>query len=312
MNNSKVGIIILNYMTYDLTIKCLNNLNSMKYENFFVVVVDNASPNNSYDLICKYVSEQKLKYEVYLIRAERNGGYSYGNNLGIRRAEDLGADYIMIMNNDVFIPNDCFLNKMVDILDKNINIAMVGPGVVQKKELVELPLRFQRPVASKWLLSNILLPFAILLNKYLRRRMQSRKSCMKVYAVSGCCFFARTSVLKKIGYFDEDVFLYGEELILGEQLYKEGYDVYFVPDLLVYHNHSATISSVYDYKKIGDLLIKSHMLYFSKYRKDVSKAMRFMIMCSEYVREKMHMPLIILMKNGLKYFKKLKCVWQDW
>ena len=110
MSSSKVGIVILNYMTYELTINCLDNLNNMEYNNFFVVVVDNLSPNNSYEKIFEYISKGKFKYDIYLLKSDKNGGYSYGNNLGVKKAENLKADYILIMNNDIFIKENNFLH----------------------------------------------------------------------------------------------------------------------------------------------------------------------------------------------------------
>ena len=194
-----------------------------------------------------------------------------------------------------------FLNKLVDYLDENKNIAMIGPGIIQKKKnLMEIPLYSRRIKSIKKIVSNILYPFTIFLNKMLRRKIQSCKKPMKVYSVAGCCFIIRTNIFKKIGYFDENVFLYGEELILGEKLYQKGYEVYFIPSLRVYHNHSTTISSIYDYKKIGEMQLRSHKYYLDEYRKDISKIVRSMMLYSEYFKEKIYVPLIILIKKVLK------------
>lgn len=305
MSSSKVGIVILNYMTYELTIECLNNLNDIEYENFFVVVVDNLSPNNSYEKIHDYISKSRFNYDIYLLKSDKNGGYSYGNNIGIKKAEDLKSDYILIMNNDIVIKENDFLNKLVDYLDKNKSVAMVGPGIIQKKGMIELPLISDRIRPFKYIIGNILYPFKILLNKMLRRKIQSHKKPVKVYAVSGCCFIIRTNVFKEIGYFDDNLFLYGEECILAEKLYQKDYEVYFMPDLCVFHNHSTTIGSIYDSKKIGKMQLKSNKYYLEKYRNDISNKARSMMIYSCYFKEKIYAPLIILIKKALKHFQRL-------
>lgn len=302
MNNLKVGIIILNYMTYELTIKCLENLNNLEYDDFFVVVVDNLSPNNSYKNIDEYISKHSLKYDIYLLRSDKNGGYSYGNNIGIRKAESLKAEYILIMNNDIVIKEYDFLKKLSVFLHKNDNIAMVGPGIIQKSNMIELPLLPSRIKPFKYITSNILYPFNILFNKILRKRIQNCQKPIRVYAVSGCCFMIRTNVFKEVNYFDDNIFLYGEECILGEKLYKKGYEVFFIPNVRVFHDHSTTIKSFYTSNRIMKMQQKSHKYYLQKYRKDINSKARALMIYSDYFKVKLYSPLIILLK---KFWNKI-------
>ena len=305
MSDSKVGIVILNYLTYNLTIKCLKNLNKIEYKNYFVVVVDNNSPNDSYKEIKNFIKKNSFKYEVYLLKTDKNGGYSYGNNVGIKKAEELKASYILIMNNDILIKESDFLNKLVNYLNKNQKIAMIGPGIIQKKNMIELPLLKKRITPFKYIMSNILYPFKIIFNKMSRKKMQSYQRPIKVYSVSGCCFIIRSKIFEEINYFDSNVFLFGEEYILGEKLYKKDYDVYFMPNLHVFHNHSTTIGSVYNLRRTEKLKIKSHEYYLKMYRKDISNIVRNLMIYSDYFREIVYITLIILIKkilNNLRNF----------
>lgn len=302
MIKSKVGIVILNYIKYDLTIKCLINLNEMDNNSFFVIVVDNSSPNDSYKAIETFILKNKLKYKVYLSKTDKNGGYSYGNNVGVKEAEKLGAEYILIMNNDIYIDDKRFLDRLVEYLDKNKEVAVVGPGIIQRGDVVELPLYQLRIEPLDYILNNILYPLNIIGNKIARLKYKSQDfhRIKEVYSVSGSCFIIRAQAFKDIRYFDENVFLYGEELILGEKLYKKGYKVHFVPEIRVYHMHSSTVDSIYDYRKIGDMQLRSHNYYLNEYRKDLNKISRFMMFYSEYIKYKIYIPIIILTRKSFK------------
>ena len=300
MGNPKVGIVILNYITHKLTIECLNNLNAMEYDNFFAVVVDNVSPNNSCEEIENHISQTKFKYDIYLLESDKNGGYSYGNNIGIKKAEKLQATYIVIMNNDIVVRDKTFLNRVVDFLDGSQAIGMIGPGIIQKKNMIELPLLPSRIGPFAHTMNNMLYPFTILRNKILRKRLQGCRKPIKVYGVSGCCFIMRASVFKEIGYFDDNLFLYGEEAVLSEKLYQSGFDIYFVPSIRVFHNHSATTGSVYETREIGRMQLESKKYYLSEYRKDLGRQVRFIMMQSDVFRDKVYTPLIAVMKRVAK------------
>ncbi|PPK45280.1 glycosyltransferase [Clostridium algidicarnis] len=300
MKQSKIGIVILNYMTYELTINCLNNLNSIVAEDFFVVIVDNLSPNNSYEKMDNYISENRFKYDIFLLKTDKNGGYSYGNNVGIKKAEELKADYILIMNNDIVIEDYNVINKLADYLNENRSVAMVGPGIIQKKSMIELPLISKRVTPFVDIVKNVLYPCNIILYKILRKRIQKHKEPIKVYSLSGCCFMIRTTSLKQVNYFDDKLFLYGEELILGEKLYKNNFGVYFIPTLNVVHNHSITIKSIYDSKKISAMKQESYKYYLDQYRKDIDNKVSFLMVYSYFFVEKLYDPLIVSVKKILR------------
>jgi GT2 family glycosyltransferase len=159
MKESRVGIIILNYFTYDLTLKLLERLENLKYQNFFIVVVDNNSPNNSKEiLINNIINQSKFSNEIYFIEAKKNGGYSYGNNIGIRKAFKLGAKYILIINNDVDISNFNILKIMVNFCEKNEKVAMVGPKIVDSNDNLDIPY-ISRPLVWDYIKRYLLFPF---------------------------------------------------------------------------------------------------------------------------------------------------------
>ena len=92
-----IAIIIVNYNNYEDTIKCVNSIREnekkIKYE---IILVDNASTNNSIEELSKIEG-------IVLINNKRNGGFAFGNNIGIKYAIDKNFEYIMLLNNDTEI-----------------------------------------------------------------------------------------------------------------------------------------------------------------------------------------------------------------
>ena len=110
-----LAIVILNYNTRDLLRDCLTSLRDQAGLNFATCVVDNASPDDSADMVAREFPE------VCLIRNPHNNGYSAGNNLGLRRfgfPDQPQARYAMLLNPDTVVPPSA-LCKMVAFADAN-------------------------------------------------------------------------------------------------------------------------------------------------------------------------------------------------
>ena len=93
-----VSVVVLNWNGREDTLACLQSLRGIDYPSFKIHVVDNASSDDS-------VSSIRAAFpEVEIICSARNLGYAGGNNLGIRRALEVGAQYILLLNNDTVVP----------------------------------------------------------------------------------------------------------------------------------------------------------------------------------------------------------------
>lgn len=269
MSNSerKLGIVILNYNSFKDTIKLLDNLKNQTLNQFTVLVIDNNSTNQSVDQLSNYLKINKTKYELELLTNSENLGYSYGNNVGLSRLKEENFEYALVLNNDIIIEDIFFLEKILISIDNDNSISLIGPGIIQHGN-VELPLIKKRPSFVSICLENIFLPIVIIKNKFERKLMNDK--CKIVYSVSGCCFMVRLADFQN-GVFDERVFLYGEERILGEKMFKNEKKCKFIPSLKVIHNHSKTVRKTYDKNAIIDMQIDSYNFYISEYRSDISE-----------------------------------------
>ena len=103
---NKLFVIIVNYCQSQLTLKCIESIRKSKGVDPFIVVVDNASPDNSYEVLNENVEN------IILIRSDENDGFAAGNNIGIRYAIQNGADSLMLLNNDTEIDPDMISNLL--------------------------------------------------------------------------------------------------------------------------------------------------------------------------------------------------------
>jgi GT2 family glycosyltransferase len=91
----KVGIVLVNYNGAKFQNDSIRSVQNLSYHNYEVIVVDNASTDNSIMML-----REEFPW-VTIIDAKKNLGVAAGNNIGIKYAIKHGADYIMLLNNDV-------------------------------------------------------------------------------------------------------------------------------------------------------------------------------------------------------------------
>ena len=253
---SKTGIVILNYNDYETTISMIEQIKDYKCLNS-IVIVDNNSSDGSYDILSKY---QSKKIEV--LKSESNGGYSKGNNIGVKYLVDK-VDNIIISNPDIIVEEDT-INKLIDKLDEHISIKVIAPVIHELGDLKrgwKLPTYFGEMIKILNTQQRFHKKYGLYDESYYKDELS------KVDVVSGCFFIIRSDVLKEINYFDEGTFLYYEENILGNILKQKDYETYILNSVSVTHNLSVSVDK--SVKKINKykILVKSLLYYEKKYNK---------------------------------------------
>ena len=217
----KVAIIVLNYNGWKDTIECLESLQRITYPNFQIIVVDNGSTDDSLERI-----REKFTY-LTLIETGRNLGYAGGNNIGIKKALENGAKYILIVNNDTKIINPEFVTQMVDVMESDSTIGILGPKVLNFKGQIQDTILYI-PTLSNCLRESFGLRFKV---------KKSRNYCVpqSVDAVSGVCWFIRSDIINTVGLLDEDYFMYAEEQDYCYRVKKAGWKIMYYPVESVLH-----------------------------------------------------------------------------
>lgn len=254
------GFVILNYNSWKLTSELVRKLED--YDNIdIIIVVDNMSTDTSYENLINLKSN---KTEV--VQTNKNGGYSYGNNVGAKICKDKGVDKIFICNPDVLISHKD-LEKIICEFDKNKQYSVLsGVEYNNKNEISQPPI---------WKLNTYwddVLDCSFFVRKFRRNYnympVNDKVTIQDVDIVKGSFFGIRADVFFDIGGLDEEVFLFCEERILSKKLQKKGYKLGVVTSAKYNHNHSESINKVYKKKTVQmKMLYKSRYYYNVKYNK---------------------------------------------
>ena len=253
----KTGIVVLNYNDYKTTIDFIEKVKNFKVLET-IVIIDNHSTDNSF-----YYLEKLQSNKIEVIQTEDNKGYASGNNIGIKYLIDnFNIDNIIISNPDIILKEED-LNKLISIIEKN-NIDLLAPIIKQNNELIR---GWKTPNFIDDLLSNINGLGRIVKKRLCYSDDHYNNELSEVEAVSGCFFIIKSQIIKEIGYFDENTFLYYEENILGKKLQKNNKKSFICNDITVTHDLSVSIDKNFNTLNKYKILKTSQRYYQRKYNK---------------------------------------------
>lgn len=238
----KVGVVILNYNTFQDTIRLVMELQSQTIvDKLQIIVVDNASPNGSYE---KLKPLEDGYANTVVLQTPENLGYAKGNNVGLKYLEEnTNPEYVAILNNDVQIPVDCLekLKKRYDLLK---NPAIISPKQLDSNLKEALPYRMNTYIGD---CLNLFYIFKIFHKRNaLKFRDDTGVSAMKVEMIPGSFMFASFEKFKAMGFFYPNTFLFVEERFIAAKAKQMGFNNYILLDLTYVHAHSKTINETFD------------------------------------------------------------------
>lgn len=211
-----VFVLILNWNGWQDTVQCIESLKSLTYPNYEIVVLDNASTNDSVARI------REAHPDVILIETGANLGFAGGNNVGIRYALDEGADYIWLLNNDTKVFENT-LEAFVAAGEENQDIGILGSPIYEMNE---------PEVLQTWGGGRI--------NMWLGRATRCKQGETPDY-ITGASMFVRRTVFNTIGLLDDKFFMYWEDADFSLRAAKHGWKLYVEPRARVLHKESASV-----------------------------------------------------------------------
>ncbi len=218
MINPYVITVILNTNRCVDTLEALASLEKSTYENHSVIVLDNASTDNS------IASIKKEFPEVEIIQLTENLGYAGNNNVGIEAAIQKGADWVFVLNEDTVLANAC-LEFLVAIGEGDPSIGIVGPMVYH----YDTPETIQSAGGS-------LGPYWQ--SNHIGQNEQDDGQFDRprdVEWISGCAIMVRRSAIQKVGALDARFFYYWEETEWCLRISRDGWRIVFVPQAKLWH-----------------------------------------------------------------------------
>lgn len=266
-------MVIVNYNDYETTKRLLDNVKDYKVLKE-IVVVDNKSTDNSLEELRKLKNKK-----ITIIDSGENKGYSYALNVGCKYLIDKYKSLnIVISNSDIIIESE------LDIKDLNSYIStknvIVGPTIIQGNDLNR---GFKIPTPWQDIKQNIVFFGKRVLAKELSYPDNYyHKDISKVDTVSGCFFMISSKHLEDMGYFDENVFLYYEENIMGIKTKKLGKNIIVCNNVDVIHDHSVSIDKSLKRIKKYDIL-KTSQEYFEKVYNGANKLELFFLKVFRYL-----------------------------
>lgn len=249
----KISVILVNYNGKKYNTACIDSiLQSMDCYNEKtirkqIIIVDNASVDDSVAILKKkycigkqYMdsmteklegtdSEHQKSTQMELILLNQNCGFAAANNKGIKRAEQWGADYILLLNNDTEIAPD-MIKYLLECADRHPQ-SMIVPKIYYSDDRRRI-----------WSAGGSISPVVKKirhdgLNQIDKGQFEIER---KIAFATGCCLLIPRTVLSRAGMLDERFFLYYEDVEYSFRLQKEGISIYYCPKAYMYHKVGAS------------------------------------------------------------------------
>jgi len=229
----KLSVIIVSHNTAQIIKKCIRLLlGKLKKANFIyqLLIIDNASEDETIKEL-QYL-QQKTKAEFIIIKNKKNLGYAKANNQGLKKAR---GKYTLFLNSDVLIKKIDF-SSLLDFLDKNHSIGGLTIKLILSDGRIDLA--SHRGFPTLWrsfcYLSGLekffcSIPFFNKIFGGYHLCGCKMEEIHEIESPSGAFFLVRTNLVKKLRGFDENFFMYGEDLDLAWRIKKAGYKIIYYP-----------------------------------------------------------------------------------
>lgn len=237
-----ISIIIVNYRTPDLTQACIDSIYThTKGVDFEIIVVDNCSDDESVDRLSK-------DHRIKLIVSTQNGGFGYGNNLGMKAAQ---GKYFFLLNSDTLLVNNA-IKEFYDYAERHdpktlYGCYLIGDDGTYRGSFHYFP--------------------ALTISSFLRRLFHKQDytpdyTNREVECICGADMFIPRTAIEECGGFDENIFLYGEEGELQLRMAKAGYKRMLISSPKIIHLEGKS-SSENEKKRL--IRQQSHFYVLKKY-----------------------------------------------
>ncbi|MDT0555111.1 glycosyltransferase family 2 protein [Patiriisocius hiemis] len=217
----KLSVVILNYNVQYFLEQCIKSVQrATKNIDAEIIVIDNNSSDKSCELVKKNFPE------VVLIENKKNLGFSKANNQAVAIAK---GEYVCILNPDTAVTENTFLECLNFIVDKE-NIGALGTFLLDGTGNFLPESKRNLPTPSISLLK--LLGFG---KKYYATRVPKKSKGSQIPVLVGAFMFLKKSIYNEVGGFDEDYFMYGEDIDFSYKIEKAGYKNYYLGTTSVLH-----------------------------------------------------------------------------
>ena len=215
----KTTIVVLNWNSYEVTSECIQSLLAMEDASFEILIVDNGSRDGSGERL------RAAFPQVEVIASSHNLGFTGGCNLGMKRALERGADFVLLVNNDTIVkPN--FLAELLLESARDSKTGIVSPKIYY----------FDDPDRIWWAGGTFSLWQGVPRHLGWKEKEKGRyESARTIEWATGCGLLLNCGALQEVGLFDERIFANGEDLDLSLRMRKLGWQIRYTPNAKMWH-----------------------------------------------------------------------------
>jgi hypothetical protein len=243
-----VAVVILNWNGVAHLRECIPSVERSSYSPFTIIVVDNASSDDS----VRWLQEEAGG--IHLLVNSENIGFARGNNRGIGKALDLDAAYILLLNNDTAIERT-MLEELVNLAERDPSIGITGPKIYYWDDRGRI-----------WFAGGRIDFWRGKIYHHGVRSMNDSaySSTRDVDYITGCALMIKRDVVEKIGFLDPSYGIYTEDVDLCHRARLAGYRVVFCPEARMWHRISASTGGGLTPFKIYHK-VRSNYLFFRRF-----------------------------------------------
>lgn len=257
----QLSVIIASYNVKFYLAQCVASLyKAGKDIEMEIIVVD----NNSHDGTEKFLQEafpEAYNHSLHFIGNKVNVGFGKANNQGLKTAK---GEYILFINPDTFIAENT-LKNCLSIFKEKKNAGVVGIRMLNADGSFASESRrgVPTPMTSFYKLCGLakLFPKSKIFGKYYMKYLDEKQICA-IDIVSGAFMMIPHTILEQCGAFDEDFFMYGEDVELSYRILKAGYQNYYVPTRMLHYKGESTNKASIQYV---NAFYKAMLIFFRKH-----------------------------------------------
>ncbi|EKY29474.1 glycosyltransferase family 2 protein [Clostridium celatum] len=262
INNINLSIVIVNYKNYTLTQKCIKSvLETVKNINYEIIVIDNNSPNDSYEQLS---SGFKKVSNIKIIKNDKNVGFGGANNLGVEASK---GEYILLLNPDIIVLDDA-IEKMYNKINSDKEIGLISGKLLNDDYTIQYSCRrilpFNKFVACRTPLSKIVSSEKReKINDIYLMKDFDHNSTADVEWVMGACMMMHKDEFIKLGGFSKEYFMYFEDVDLCYKVRKYNKTVVYLHNAQMIHLHNQ--ESKKRINKMTFVHLQSMIKFYKKY-----------------------------------------------
>ncbi|HLB60205.1 MAG TPA: glycosyltransferase family 2 protein [Patescibacteria group bacterium] len=241
-----IAIVIVTHNGWEDTLDCLRSIAHLEKDgvSLSVVHVDNHSEkfeirNSKFETIITSLKSKQICFEN--IRLNSNRGFSGGNNEGIKKALENGADYVMLLNNDTVVHKDLVMN-LTRAAEEKSDAGITGPKIYFAEGYEYHHSRYGLKERGKviWYAGGMIDWDNVYLSHRgvdeVDRGQYDREE--ETGFITGCCMFVKREVFEKVGFLDERYFLYLEDADFCIRAKKKGFLTWYIPHAVLWHRNA--------------------------------------------------------------------------